>query len=356
VVATAATGPETLDALRTWRPDVSVIDVRMPPNQSDEGLRAALAARGEMPGLPVLILSQHVEQLYARELLADGGLGLMAEGLSNRAIGRRLFLSEGASKYTTTPWLDPGGKRGYNLGLAPFSYRTNIPGTLLCTRIWGCRHRSDFTECTGDSMHRSIAAAAAVVALTAALTACNGSDGDGDKAGSTKDTRSSAAAQPSGEKSPEAAPSSASSTGAKLGDTLSLVGIVGLGQSSAPTADVTLNKFVDDAKPTLFEPEDGSRLVAAEFTIVNTGQIAYGDIPYTPPTVIDAAGGEHHGKPGDSEAGKPLGDGMIMNISPGQRATGWVIFDVPKGVKVTSVTFQMDRTGMDTERIGRWTL
>ncbi|KAA6212945.1 DNA-binding response regulator [Streptomyces albofaciens JCM 4342] len=162
VVATAATGPETLDALLKWRPDVSVVDVRMPPDQSDEGLRAALAARAEVPGLPVLILSQHVEQLYARELLADGAggigyflkesvfdggqfvdalervagggtamdpaviakllaggsatrrlgglterehavLALMAEGLSNQAIGRRLFLSDSAiSKYTTS--------------------------------------------------------------------------------------------------------------------------------------------------------------------------------------------------------------------------------------------------------------
>src|SRR5262249_39631436 len=76
VVATAATGPETLDALRTWRPDGSGVDVRMPPTRSDEGLRAAIAARGEMPGLPVLILSQHVEQLYARELLADGSGGV----------------------------------------------------------------------------------------------------------------------------------------------------------------------------------------------------------------------------------------------------------------------------------------
>ncbi|MFJ5128061.1 LuxR C-terminal-related transcriptional regulator [Streptomyces sp. NPDC088555] len=162
VVATATTGPETLDALLKWRPDVAVVDVRMPPTQSDEGLRAALAARGELPGLPVLILSQYVEQLYARELLADGTggigyflkgsvfdadqfidalervagggtamdpaviarllssgssnrrleqlterehsvLGLMAEGMSNQAIGRRLFLSESAiSKYTTS--------------------------------------------------------------------------------------------------------------------------------------------------------------------------------------------------------------------------------------------------------------
>jgi DNA-binding NarL/FixJ family response regulator len=162
VVATASTGPETLATLLKWRPDVAVVDVRMPPSQSDEGLRAALAARRSIPGLPILILSQHVEQLYARELLADGAggigyflkesvfdadqfidaltrvagggtamdpaviakllaggtsnrrlealterehdvLGLMAEGLSNQAIGRRLFVSESAvSKYTTS--------------------------------------------------------------------------------------------------------------------------------------------------------------------------------------------------------------------------------------------------------------
>ncbi|QEU96623.1 response regulator transcription factor [Streptomyces kanamyceticus] len=162
VVATATTGPETLEALLAWRPDVAVVDVRMPPTQSDEGLRAALAARAELPGLPVLILSQYVEQLYARELLADGTgavgyllkesvfdadqfidalervaaggtamdpaviakllssgsstrrldrlterehsvLSLMAEGLSNQAIAGRLFLSDSAiSKYTTS--------------------------------------------------------------------------------------------------------------------------------------------------------------------------------------------------------------------------------------------------------------
>ncbi|MFE4972760.1 LuxR C-terminal-related transcriptional regulator [Kitasatospora sp. NPDC056651] len=162
VVAAVGSGPDTLEALVDHRPDVAIVDVRLPPTFSDEGLQAALAARRTVPGLPVLILSQHVEQLYARDLLADGhgGIGyqlkdrvlnaeqfmdavqrvadggtaldptvvakllgrpmradplgtlterersvlaLMAEGLSNAAIAARLFLSDGSiSKYTTT--------------------------------------------------------------------------------------------------------------------------------------------------------------------------------------------------------------------------------------------------------------
>ncbi len=152
VVAAVESGPELLDALLAHRPDVAVVDVRLPPTHTDEGLRAALAARREVPGLPVLVLSQHVEQLYARELLADGAGGIgyllkdrvfnadqfidavrrvaaggtamdpevianlltrqaplaaltprerevlaaMAEGRSNAAIGQKLFLSESA--------------------------------------------------------------------------------------------------------------------------------------------------------------------------------------------------------------------------------------------------------------------
>ncbi|MFD2492902.1 LuxR C-terminal-related transcriptional regulator [Amycolatopsis jiangsuensis] len=154
VVAAVASGPELAVALREHRPDVSIVDVRMPPTNTDEGLQVALAARREMPGLPILVLSQHVEQLYARELLADGTgavgyllkdrvfdagqfidavrrvaaggtamdpeviaklvagndsdplaaltprerevLGLMAEGCSNAAIAVRLHFSEGA--------------------------------------------------------------------------------------------------------------------------------------------------------------------------------------------------------------------------------------------------------------------
>ncbi|UKY51673.1 response regulator transcription factor [Streptomyces inhibens] len=76
VVAVAASGPEVLPALLAHRPDVAVLDVRMPPGFRDEGLRAALAARREIPGLPVLVLSQYVEETYAAELLGGGASGV----------------------------------------------------------------------------------------------------------------------------------------------------------------------------------------------------------------------------------------------------------------------------------------
>ncbi|MEU2559016.1 response regulator transcription factor [Streptomyces longispororuber] len=76
VAAVAATGPEVLPALLAHRPDAAVVDVRMPPGFRDEGLRAALAARREIPGLPVLVLSQYVEETYAAELLGGGAGGV----------------------------------------------------------------------------------------------------------------------------------------------------------------------------------------------------------------------------------------------------------------------------------------
>ncbi|MER5867749.1 response regulator transcription factor [Kitasatospora sp. NPDC002040] len=76
IAAAVETGPELLAALLEHRPDVAVVDVRLPPTLTDEGLQAALAARREIPGLPVLVVSQHVQQLYARELLADGTGGV----------------------------------------------------------------------------------------------------------------------------------------------------------------------------------------------------------------------------------------------------------------------------------------
>ncbi|NLT54315.1 MAG: response regulator transcription factor [Actinomycetales bacterium] len=79
VVGAVDNGPSLLRALTTLRPDVAVVDVRLPPTFTDEGLRAAAAARAQLPGLPVMVLSQHVEQLYARELLSDraGGVGYL---------------------------------------------------------------------------------------------------------------------------------------------------------------------------------------------------------------------------------------------------------------------------------------
>ena len=153
-VAAVEDGVALLKAVEEHRPDLALVDVRMPPTFTDEGLRAAIEARKRIPNLPVLVLSQYVEERYAVELLAggasgvgyllkervadvaefvaavrrvaDGGtsidhevitqlmarskrnpvdnltarerevLGLMAEGLSNAAIAASLVVSDGA--------------------------------------------------------------------------------------------------------------------------------------------------------------------------------------------------------------------------------------------------------------------
>jgi DNA-binding NarL/FixJ family response regulator len=155
VVAAVGDGPSLVAAITEHKPDVSIVDVRMPPSHTDEGLRAAVAARSRVPGSPILVLSQYVEVSYADDLLADragavgyllkdrvsqvaefldalqrvaGGatvldpevvaqllvrrrrddplrnltprerevLSLMAEGLSNTAIARKMVVTEGA--------------------------------------------------------------------------------------------------------------------------------------------------------------------------------------------------------------------------------------------------------------------
>jgi DNA-binding NarL/FixJ family response regulator len=86
VVEAVDNGPALLPALLHHRPDVAIVDVRLPPTHTDEGLKAAIAARAAIPGLPVLVLSQHVEPLYAHELLTDsrGGIGyLLKERVSD---------------------------------------------------------------------------------------------------------------------------------------------------------------------------------------------------------------------------------------------------------------------------------
>ncbi len=155
VMAAVGDGPSLVEAIVREKPDVSIVDVRMPPSHTDEGLKAAVEARRLVPGTPVLVLSQYVEVSYADDLLADragavgyllkdrvaaitefldalarvasGGtvldpevvaqllvrrrrddplreltarerevLGLMAEGMSNTAIARKLVVSDGA--------------------------------------------------------------------------------------------------------------------------------------------------------------------------------------------------------------------------------------------------------------------
>src|SRR5678815_5556199 len=65
-----------VEAVEAKRPDVSVVDVRMPPSQRDEGLRAAIEARRRVPATPILVPSQYVERQYGTELLADGAGGV----------------------------------------------------------------------------------------------------------------------------------------------------------------------------------------------------------------------------------------------------------------------------------------
>jgi DNA-binding NarL/FixJ family response regulator len=90
VTAAVETGEGLLASVTADRPDVAIVDVRLPPTFTDEGLRAALTARSQVPGLPVLVLSQYVEQLYARELLA-GGTGGIGYLLKDRVLNGAQF-------------------------------------------------------------------------------------------------------------------------------------------------------------------------------------------------------------------------------------------------------------------------
>ena len=81
LVPLAADGPDLVRKARAHRPEVAIADIRMPPTQTDEGLRAALEIRAEDPSVAIVVLSQHVEQLHATELLdsvgGSGGVGYL---------------------------------------------------------------------------------------------------------------------------------------------------------------------------------------------------------------------------------------------------------------------------------------
>jgi DNA-binding NarL/FixJ family response regulator len=91
VVAQVDDGPGLLRVVAGHKPDLAIVDVRLPPNYSDEGIRAAIEARRKQPGLGVLVLSQYVEPTYAGELIAGdrGGIGYL---LKERVGDLRVFL------------------------------------------------------------------------------------------------------------------------------------------------------------------------------------------------------------------------------------------------------------------------
>ncbi|WP_219528338.1 response regulator transcription factor [Nonomuraea guangzhouensis] len=86
VAAIVTDEPGLVAAVDEHRPDAVIADVRLPPSFRDEGIRAALEIRRAHPGLPVLVLSQYVEKVYARELLSDGrgGLGYLLKDRVSR--------------------------------------------------------------------------------------------------------------------------------------------------------------------------------------------------------------------------------------------------------------------------------
>jgi DNA-binding NarL/FixJ family response regulator len=93
-VVSAVDDPDALlEAIEQDRPDVAIVDIRLPPTYRDEGLRAAIEARRRHPGMPILILSQYIERTYVRELLADshGGVGYL---LKDRVSDVRQFMTD----------------------------------------------------------------------------------------------------------------------------------------------------------------------------------------------------------------------------------------------------------------------
>ena len=128
VIAEASNGPGFLKVIGEQRPDVAVVDVRMPPGFKDEGLKAALEARRRIPGLPVLVLSQYVEERYGRELLESGmeGTGYL---LKDRVADVGEFVSAVETVGSGGTVLDPEvvgqllARSGRNEGLASLTPR-----------------------------------------------------------------------------------------------------------------------------------------------------------------------------------------------------------------------------------------
>ncbi|OFU58017.1 response regulator transcription factor [Corynebacterium sp. HMSC11E11] len=106
VVAAVGDGDALVAAVRATVPDLVITDVRMPPNHSDEGLRAAAQIRRERPTLPMIVLSQYVSVAYLDDLMAGGGRGL-GYLLKDRVAHVRHFLNAVAEVATGQTIIDP---------------------------------------------------------------------------------------------------------------------------------------------------------------------------------------------------------------------------------------------------------
>lgn len=106
VVAAVGDGTALLSAVAQHRPDLAVIDVRMPPTFTDEGIRAAVLIRHQDPEVSLLVLSQYVEERYASELIADSPLGL-GYVLKDRVADVEDFLGVVEDVGAGGTWLDP---------------------------------------------------------------------------------------------------------------------------------------------------------------------------------------------------------------------------------------------------------
>ena len=122
VAGTAADAERLLQLTRTLQPDVVLVDIRMPPTQTTEGLQAARQIRQQWPGTAVVVLSQHVEQLYARELLAGGALGEIVTVTADHG----QWFAEDRSHRLFAPEL--GGGALLDLGVYPVAFASMVLG------------------------------------------------------------------------------------------------------------------------------------------------------------------------------------------------------------------------------------
>jgi hypothetical protein len=207
--------------------------------------------------------------------------------------------------------------------------------------------------------NRAIASAAAGLVLSAALVACGGSGGGFDKAAPPTEgnwTQPGTAATSEEEPTPQAT-ASTTPPGANVGDVLSLIGANGFGGPESDEADVTLLKYNDHAQPTLdiFAAPPGQRLVAAQFTILSTGQAGYDDPGTLGPKAVDSEGNSYAAKPGISTDGESFP--ININLPPGEKLTAWALINVPQDAKIVAVTYQMDALLQEKgEHVARWNL